>query len=460
VIIGGVRGRLAALLLSVATTSALGAALAGCGAGRSSGRVDATAGFASVSVRVPTANADGLLSAPRALRLPAGWSAEAWARVRGARFEAWTPERDLLVSVPSLGTVVELIPGPTPATPPRQKLLVSGLTMPQGLAFDTFDGARVLYIAESDRVDRYVWNRDGTLGPRTVVAAGLPDTDPSGDDVHRAKSIVVGRDHTLYVTGASASNASPEDRRMRPERGVIFAINPTSGKVRVFATGVRNGEGLSFAPDGSLWTAVNERDRIRYPFHRAYAGYADAFGKQIQAYVNDHPPDELARLTPGRDLGWPYCNPDPDADPGSESSPLHYGALGFDNDAQTNPGGRAFDCAKLTPLDRGVPAHSAPLGLHFLQGSTIAMPWRDGAVLATHGSWDRKPELGPAVLWFPWEARTRTLGPQVTLINGFQPSSASARWGRTVDAVPGPDGDLYVTDDLSGTVYRVGPAPA
>ena len=170
------------------------------------------------------------------------------------------------------------------------------------------------------------------------MAADLPDTDPGGDDVHRMKGVAVGPDHTVYVDIGSSSNVDTTDLSREHPRAVVMAYRP-GGKGRVFATGIRNGDGLSFDPDGELWTAVNNRDQIAYPFHRAYGGEADAFGQVIPAYVDDHPPDELAKLTRGRNVGWPYCNPDPDTDQPGGNVALHYGNLPFDPDAQTNPGG-------------------------------------------------------------------------------------------------------------------------
>ncbi len=378
------------------------------------------------------------------------------ARVSDARFAVWTPQNDLLVSASESGRVIELIPRRKMATP-SQRVLVSGLSGPQGMAFDTLKGVRVLYIAETDQIDRVTCGRrNGTVGARTVVVRDLPDTDPSGDDVHRAKSIVIGPNHTIYVTAGSASNATPAGTGESPPRATILAYRPDGSHMQVFASGVRNGEGLSFAPDGSLWTAVNERDEIAYPFHRAYGEYSEAFGKTVTAYVNDHPPDEIARLTPGRNLGWPYCDPDPDVTPGDPSTVLRYANLPFDDDAQTNPGGALLNCATLAPIERGIPAHSAPLGFHFLEGTKIAAPWSGGAVLAVHGSWDRTPPRAPAVLWLPWQGKGRTLGEATTLIGGFQEPSG-ARWGRPASAVVCPDGALYVTDDTAGAVYRIGP---
>jgi glucose/arabinose dehydrogenase len=442
----------------VAAILALALPAAGARPASAAGNSPATTSFTSVAVQVPAGNRAAPFDQTRSLTVPSGWTVEAWARVPGARFELWTPQHQLLVSVPGAGKVVELTPGRTGAAVPTQGTLVSGLTDPQGLAFDTLAGHRVLYVAESDQIDRYRWDADGTLGARTVVVAHLPDTDPAGDDVHRMKEIVVAADHTFYVDVGSSSNVDTTDGPATPPRAVVMADRP-DGQGRVYATGVRNGDGLAIDPDGELWTAVNERDMIAYPFHQAYGGVSDAYDKVMSAYVDNHPVDELAKLTPGRDLGWPYCDPDPDDTPGSATTAFHYANLPFDDDAQTNPGGSAMDCAALTPLERGVPGHSAPLGFHFLETSTLPAPWTGGAVVATHGSWDRTPPRAPGVLWFPWEVGTKTLGPEVTLVSGFQ-SADGSRWGRAVDAVAGPDGALYVSDDTAGAIYRVAPPTA
>ncbi len=132
---------------------------------------------------VPAGEGGGALSTPRTLTVPAGWTARVWARVPGARMEAWTPEGDLLVSEPGHGTIAELRPdgaGTATMTP-----VLSGLTNPQGMAFARLNGRWVLYVAESDQVDRYPWGPGGISGARTIIARGLPDLDPAGDDVHR-----------------------------------------------------------------------------------------------------------------------------------------------------------------------------------------------------------------------------------------------------------------------------------
>jgi glucose/arabinose dehydrogenase len=414
-------------------------------------------GLAATTLRVLPGNGGAPFNVPHKLTVPSGWSVEVWARIQDARFAVWTPQHDLLVSASESGQIIELIPGRKTGAA-SQRVLASELSGPQGMAIESFKGTQFLYVAETNQIDRYVWRENGALGARTVLVHGLPDTDPSGDDVHRAKSIVIGPNHTIYVTAGSASNATPTQAGESPPRATILAYSRDGTHMRVFARGVRNGEGLSFAPDGSLWTAVNERDEVPYPFHRSYGEEPEANGKVIEDYVNEHPADEIARLTAGRNLGWPFCDPDPDVTPGDPSTAMQYANLRFDADAQTNPGGSVLNCSTLRPIERGLPAHSAPLGFNFLEKTKIAAPWSGGAVVAVHGSWDRTPPRAPAVLWLPWESKKRTLGAAIPLVSGFQEPSGT-RWGRPADALAGPDGALYVTDDTAGAVYRIGPKP-
>jgi glucose/arabinose dehydrogenase len=386
---------------------------------------------------------------PRRLQAPAGWTVTVWARVPGARLLAWSPDGRLLVSRPQSGDVVELIPGPGETTP-TQRTLIGGLNQPHGLAFN----GDTLYVAESDQVDAYSY-RAGTASGQQVVIDGLPDAKnlELSAYAHALKSVAVGKDRSLYVSVGSTGNISAEDRDANPERATILRLPPDGGKAAVFAHGVRNGTGLAVDPDGGVWTAVNNRDNIEYPNNADYDGDGRADqGRVIQAYVNDHPLEPLARLQQGRELGWPYCNPDPDLAPGTKDSPLSYTRRPFVRDLQTNPDGAKLDCAALPPVEQGMGAHSAPLGLSFATSPGLGGAYGPGALVGIHGSWNRTPPRAPEVSFFAW--RDGTLGPQQTLLTGFQNQDGS-RWGRPVMAVQGPDRALYVSDDLAGVVYRV-----
>jgi glucose/arabinose dehydrogenase len=444
------RSPLLPLAVAAVAATACSAAAGQPGAGLPASPVAPAPSSAPVSLVVPAGEGGGALSLPRTLTLPAGWTARVWARVPDARMEAWTPEGDLLVSEPNRGAVLEL--RPDAAGTATVTTLLSGLTNPQGLAFATAGGHAVLYVAESDEIDSYPWGPGGTAGARTVVAAGLPDLDPGGDDDHRLKDVTVAPDGTVYFNVGSSSNANPDDRTMTRQRAEIMAVRPDGTDLRVVERGVRNGEGLAVAPDGTVWTAVNERDNIPYPVHGSYATDSDAFGAVIRAYVNNHPPDEVVPVTAGRDLGWPYCDPDQDGSHPAGS----LADLPLVSNSVTNPGGTALDCAALPPVEVGLPAHSAPLGMSFLAGSKLPAPWSGGAVVAVHGSWNRQPPQAPAVLWLAWDAAKQTLRPAVSLAGGFE-NPGGTFWGRPVDAVPGPDGALYVSDDAAGAVYRLIP---
>jgi glucose/arabinose dehydrogenase len=386
----------------------------------------------------------------RQLKAPPGWMVTVWARVPGARLLAWTPDERLLVSRPRSGDIVELTPGHGDAAPTR-RTLAGGLNQPHGLAFS----GTTLYVAESDQVDAFTYEA-GTVSGKRVVVDGLPDAkspELGGAYAHALKSVAVGTDGALYVSIGSTGNVSAEDREANPERAAIMRAPPGGGKPAVFARGVRNGTGLAVDPDGGVWTAVNNRDNIEYPYEGDYDGDGEAdTGRVTQAYVNDHPLEPLARLTANRDLGWPYCNPEPDVTPGAKDSPLSSSRRPFVPDIQTNPGGTKLDCAALPPVEQGMGAHSAPLGLSFATSPGLAGAYGPGALVGIHGSWNRDPPRPPEVSFFAW--RGGTLGPQQTLLTGFQDEDG-ARWGRPVMAVQGPDRALYVSDDLAGAIYRV-----
>ena len=442
----------------------LAVAVAGCGSGSGSGSTVAgtsasdnapgpasgpVAGLETVTLTVPASMRGGELSEPHQLSVPKGWKASVWARPEGARMLAITPEGNVLVSTPSDGAVTELAGR---AEAEHEKVVLAGLESPQGLAFAKRGAEWVLYVGESDEIDAYPWLGAGKVGAQKVIAPDLPDEEPAGDDIHRQKDVVVAPDGRIYFDVGSSSNASPADRSYDPPRGVIDSVGPDGGPVTVVMTGVRNGEGLALAPDGTVWTAVNDRDEIPYPFHGEAEGHEEAFGEVIRSYVDNHPVDEVVPVSPGRDLGWPLCNPEP----GKSTPPGSLANVPLIPDSVTNAGGMALDCAKLAPIEVGIPAHSAPLGMSFLEGTKVPAPWSGGAVVAAHGSWDRQEPRSPAVLWMHWNAKKRTLEPAAILVTGFQEESGE-RWGRPVDVVPGPEGALFVSDDTAGAIYKLTP---
>jgi len=415
-----------------------------------------TAELAPAPLRVPAALAQPPLDRPPQVLVPAGWTLSVWARVPGARLAVWAPDGTLLVSRPGAGQVVRLSPGPAGV---GTSVLLDGLTQPHGLAF----AGDTLYVAQSDEVVGYRYDAGTVSAPRTVVA-GLPDTPTGKPDersrelggayAHALKTVVVGPDGSIYYSIGSTGNVSADDREATPPRAVIMRI-PPGGSPEVLASGVRNGTGLAVAPDGAVWTAVNNRDNVEYPYDRPYGDASgSSLGKVLPGYVADHPVEELARLTPGRDLGWPYCNPEADVDPGAAGTRYRDGDLPFVRDVETNPDGSRLDCAELPPVERSLGAHSAPLGLSF---TDLPAPYGPGALVGVHGSWNRTPPRAPEVSFFP---RAGTgLGSQQTLVGGFQAPDGS-RWGRPVAAVRGPDGAVYITDDAAGAVYRLAPPGA
>ncbi|MGI3782809.1 MAG: PQQ-dependent sugar dehydrogenase, partial [Janthinobacterium lividum] len=405
--------------------------------------------LSTVRISVPSALAAAPFDRERSVNVPAGWTVSVVARPKKARLEVPTPDGRLLVSRPAYGIVTRLTPNKRGR--PTSSTLLGKLRQPHGMAFD----GSTLYVAESHRIDSYHYSK-GKVGRRTTVLSGLPDAkskDLKGAYAHALKSIAVGPDHALYVSVGSTGNVSADDRGKKPQRATVLRVAKGRHTATVFARGVRNGTGLAVAPDGAVWTAVNNRDNVAYPYHRDYdSNDSDDYGKVMPAYVNDHPIEPLARLTKGRDLGWPYCNPNPDVHPGVSGTAFDYSDRPFVRDAQLNANGSKLNCAALKPLEQGLPAHSAPLGLSFTRKNLPGLG--AGALVGVHGSWNRVPPREPEVAFFSYSGGS--MGGQRTIMSGFQ-NSKGIRWGRPVAAVQGADGAVYVSDDLAGAVYRMAP---
>lgn len=441
----------ASAVLASACTSA--PALQAAGAAPAEGAAPSAAvpaGLAPVALIVPDGLGAAPLDTPREVLVPPGWAMSVFARVPSARLAAWAPDGTLLVSVPEDGSVVRLVPDGRGGA--AESALLEGLNRPHGLAFV----GSTLYVAQSDRVDAYAYAAGTATDPRPVVT-GLPDArsaDLGGRYAHALKSVAVGPDGAVYVSVGSTGNVSVDDLAANPPRASILRVPPGGGTPEPFAVGVRNGTGLDVAPDGSVWTAVNNRDNIKYPFDNPYGNApGSSQGHLLVEYVRDHPAESLARLTPGRNLGWPYCNPDADVELGVAGTGQNLSNVPFTGDFEANRYSVALDCATLPPVEQALGAHSAPLGLSFVDGG-LPDEYARGALVGVHGSWNAWPPRAPEVSFFPWV--NDTLGPQQTLVGGFQYPDGS-RWGRPVAAVAGPDGAVYVTDDEAGAVYRLAP---
>ncbi len=387
---------------------------------------------ATVVVEVPDQLTDAPFDEPREAVVPEGWTLSVWARTSRPRLAAWAPDGSLAVSVPSGGQVLKFTPRGD--GPPEESVLLDNLDEPHGLAF----AGSKLYVAQSDQVDVYDYGTGAATNPQ-IVAGGLPDDrspDLRGAYSHVLKSVAVGPDGAVYFSIGSTGNISAQDRTATPPRATIMRVPPGGGPAAPFATGVRNGTGLAVAPDGAIWTANNGRDNVPFPEP------GPSYGQVIPEYVGDNPPEQIAKLTPGRELGWPYCN--------NAGGPAN---LPFIRDVQTNPEGDLMDCAALPPVEQSMGAHSAPLGLSFVDGG-LPEPYARGALVGVHGSWNRQPPRAPEVSFYPW--RSGGLGNQQTLVGGFQADDGS-RWGRPVAAVLGPDGAVYITDDAADAIYRLAP---
>ncbi len=408
-----------------------------------------------VPVRVPAALNSAPFDVPRTLNVPRGYTISVYARVPDARFMILTPEGDLLVSEPGNGTIVRLHATGSKAVPTVTTLL-SGLNEPQGMAFQTIKGTTYLYVGEETQIDRFTWNaRTHSVGAQQVIIGNLPSGPTADGDTHPLKDLVFGPDHKLYVSMGSSCNACTGDTTSTPRRAAIYQYNADGSGGRLYASGLRNAEGLAFVPGTTtLWVTVNERDNTAYPFKDNTGQY----GQVVPSYVDNHPPDEFTSLRAGGNYGWPYCNPDPDTSKG-------YNVMPFDPDAQYNqtstynPNGGIVDCRTMDRIRKGIQAHSAPLGLTFLQGTAAPAAVRQTAVIALHGSWNRTTRTGYKVIYFPWLAAQGTVGgtpgAQADLVTGWLDSTAQNNWDRPVDVIVDRQGNLLISADGTGSIYKM-----
>ena len=292
--------------------------------------------------------------------------------------------------------------------PELKSVLLDHLNSPFGVA--VVDGA--LYVANTDAIVRYPF----TPGQTRITARGQKVVDlPAGlINHHWTKSLTASPDGSrLYVGVGSNSNVQERGPEAETNRAAIWEVDPKTGAYRVFASGLRNPNGLTFYPGtNTLWAVINERDEI---------------GPNLV-------PDYLTSVKPGAFYGWPYS---------------YYGQH---VDPRVRPQ-RPDLVAKAIAPDYALSSHVAPLGLTFYTGQSFPPGFRGGAFVGEHGSWNRTSFNGYRVVFIRFVGG-RPVGKPVTFVAGFLNSDGEAR-GRPVGVAVDRTGALIVADDVGNTVWRV-----
>ena len=302
----------------------------------------------------------------------------------------------------------------------QRAVLTENLKSPGGMAYQ--DGT--LYVANTDALLAFPY----TLGETRLGGPGKKLMDLPGGENHWMRNIILSPDgQHIYITVGSASNIAEKGLEIEEGRAAIWDYNLETGRPRIFATGLRNPNGLAFNPwSGELWTTVNERDMLG----------------------SDLVPDYMTNVPIGANYGWPWV----------------YWRNNFDDRVdlphppQWNP-----DYIRIPEYSLG--PHVAPLGLVFTRGSHRLGPkFGSGAIVARHGSWNRVPASGYDVVYVEFDERGNPLGKPVPLLAGFLTGEGKTR-GRPTWVEWAQDGALLVSDDTAGIIWRViapgaEPAPA
>lgn len=288
-------------------------------------------------------------------------------------------------------------------------------------------------------------------GPVDTVVHELPD-----QSTHAAKSAVVDEEGYLYVNIGAPSNACQEEPRSPGSPGLdpcpqlerqagIWRFRADSlGQAQDdgirFATGLRNTFALDVSPvNGDLYGAQHGRDQLQQL-------WGDLYTEQESAEL---PAEEVLRIQRGDDFGWPYCYYDQQQ--GAKVLAPEYGGDGQEV-------GR---CAEAQDPVAAFPGHWAPNGFVFYDGGQFPEEYRNGAFVAWHGSWNRSPlpQEGYKISFVPWDESRGELSSEYRedWATGFAGDTRSPQEAehRPSGLAVGPDGSLYVSDDQSGTIWRV-----
>ena len=271
-----------------------------------------------------------------------------------------------------------------------------------------------LYVANTDALVRFPYREGATR----ITAAAAKVTDLPGGPInhHWTKNVIASRDGSkLYVTVGSNSNVGENGMENEIERAAILEVDPATGARRVFASGIRNPNGMDWEPGtGMLWTVVNERDEIG----------------------DDLVPDYITSVRPGGFYGWPYS--------------------WFGQHVDKRPYPRRPDLvAKAIKPDYAVGSHAGSLGFAFAGSNTLGPAFREGAFIGQHGSWNRSRPVGYKVIFIPFRGG-KPSGMPIDVLTGFL--NGNKAHGRPVGVVIDKRGGLLAADDAGNAVWRVSAA--
>jgi glucose/arabinose dehydrogenase len=285
--------------------------------------------------------------------------------------------------------------------------LLTDLNSPFGVAW--YDNT--LYVAATDAILAYPYQ----LGATTITAKPTVLTPLPGGPInhHWTKDLAVSPDgRFLYASVGSNTNIDENGLEAEKGRAAIWQVDRTTGMARVFASGLRNPNGLNIHPQtGVLWTVVNERDEL---------------GPNLV-------PDYMTSVKRDAFYGWPYSY------------------WGQHVDERVQPQRADLVKAAIKP-DYGLSSHVAPLGLAFYTGKSFPAQFDGGAFVGEHGSWNR-PELNGYRVVFIRFQNGRPVGEPMDFVTGFI-KDGKAR-GRPVGVAVDKSGALIVADDVGNTVWRV-----
>lgn len=309
--------------------------------------------------------------------------------------------------VPSANRITLLRDADHDGVAETRTVFIENLNSPFGMTLVGND----LYVADTDKLLRFPYQPgEDRISAQPVKVADLPGGPLNH---HWTKNVIASPDgKKLYVTVGSNSNVGENGMDQEQGRAAIWEVDPTTGSQRIFASGLRNPNGMAWEPvTGKLWTAVNERDEIG----------------------SDLVPDYITSVQDGGFYGWPYS---------------YYGQH---VDARVNPQNPELVAKAIAP-DYAVGPHTASLGLSFAEGSKLP-GFTEGVFIGQHGSWNRKPHSGYKVIFVPF-AQGKPTGMPIDVLSGFLNKDEKAM-GRPVGVVIDKQGDLLVADDVGNKVWRV-----